>query len=230
MSTIRTPSSARPASFATDAIFAAGPTRIGTISFRRAASRAPASADASQGWATAVVAGARPLQSASSCSYLPEPVFIGNGFYPAAEKACLHPAAALGSFVRRAPMKANHSAPALVSPSWRRPVFEAQHGGGGGGGGSRVAAAGTAVGPGGGGGWHGGGAHGGATAGSVGAEGGGRRRGGRHPQGGPATTVAGATMGPLRRLPGRVLRATTGRTRHYGGHWPYYGRPSLLRP
>ena len=65
-----------PAALAVSAILAAGPTRIGTISFFCAASTAPVSADASHGYATAVGTGSRLRHRSSSASYLPVPVFI----------------------------------------------------------------------------------------------------------------------------------------------------------
>ena len=64
----------RPLFFATSRIFAAGPTRIGVISFFAPASSAPARAVSSQGCATAVGTGSRLRQRSSSASYLPVPV------------------------------------------------------------------------------------------------------------------------------------------------------------
>ena len=61
-------SSGRPPS-----ILPAGPTRMGVISPFAPASTAPASADSSQGCATAVGTGSRGRHRSSSCSYLPVP-------------------------------------------------------------------------------------------------------------------------------------------------------------
>ena len=73
-STIRTPREVDAVLAAISWIFGAGPTRIGTISPCWPASTAPARADCSQGWATAVGTGGRPWQRAISCSYFPVPV------------------------------------------------------------------------------------------------------------------------------------------------------------
>src|SRR5215510_5792759 len=63
-----------PAAFAVSLILVIGPTRIGVISPACAASTAPDSALSSQGWATAVGIGARPLHRSRSLSYFPVPV------------------------------------------------------------------------------------------------------------------------------------------------------------
>ena len=65
-----------PAAAATSRIFAAGPTRIGVISFFSPASMAPASAEASQGCATAVGTGSSSAQRFRSCSYFPVPAHV----------------------------------------------------------------------------------------------------------------------------------------------------------
>ena len=75
-STIRVLPSWMPAAFATSRIFAAGPTRIGTISPFWPASIAAASAVSSHGCATAVGTGSRLRQRSSSASYLPVPVMV----------------------------------------------------------------------------------------------------------------------------------------------------------
>ena len=65
-----------PAADAISRIFAAGPTRIGTINPFAPASIAPASAVASQGYATAVGTGVETCARASSRSYFPVPVVL----------------------------------------------------------------------------------------------------------------------------------------------------------
>ena len=72
-STIRQLPRSIPCALATSWIFADGPTRIGAITPRAAASMAPASADASHGCATAVAIGSRSRHRRSSCSFFPVP-------------------------------------------------------------------------------------------------------------------------------------------------------------
>src|SRR6185369_1765681 len=63
------------AAFAVSSIFAAGPTRIGSMSPACAASTAPVKAETSQGWATAVGIAPTLLHRSNNFSYFPVPVF-----------------------------------------------------------------------------------------------------------------------------------------------------------